>query len=360
MPAKFARALFLAVTIGVCALVLSHCSDDNPQGGVQPRIVGNTNLPAELLQIQLPEDCGPGVPAISALSGRLNNVDLNAVKIMMYTTSGLHYGAIRVFNNNGAFSMDLPCGRRVRLLLTKSDWTSVDTLNSGPPPLDDNILAAYWDIDRVLGTVNGVVVDAFNNAALEGVAVSWQVGGVTYHDTSVATGYFSGSTRLASGLYSFEFELAGYAGIAQEVTVPSVDDLRSGPDDYPGDIVHLQALTVALPPLTADLTGTVDVVDPTTTDTLPASGVPVLLIPEEGVLSNSYDTTTDGAGGYGFEEVPAAVTVTVSVPSFDLGGNTYGPADTSLSLWPGMTMLDFVMNSDGGAAFRVRLPEAAR
>jgi len=358
MSAKITRTLILAAA-GLCVLALS-CSDDNPQSSDQPRIVGDPAQPAQLLSVQLPEDCGDGLPFISSLSGKINNVDLNAVKIVMYSSAGAYYGTIRVFNNDGTFSMDLPCDRRVRLLLTLKDWTPTDVLDSGPPALDNTILAAYWDIDRVLGKVDGAVLDAYNNAALEGVAITWQDSGVTYYDTTGSGGYFSGAEGLSSGIHVFEFELAGYAGLITEITVPTIDDVRDGPNDYPGDVIDIQALDISLPPLSAELTGTVYAIDPGTTDTLPADDIQVVLTPSEGLQPASYDTTTNASGDYDFEEAPAAVTVTVSLPSFDRYGQSYGPVDTSLTLWPGMTYLDFILDSGGGAAIRIEQPETAR
>ncbi len=360
MIGQHTQRLLVGVVFSFSVLMFVACSDDNPQTSEGRHVVGDTSQLAQLLDVELPADCEADPNAISALTGRLNNVVVEDVQIVLYSTSGHYYGTLRVIGDDGSFSMDLPCGRRVRLLLTKSDWTSDDTLNSGPPALDDNILAAFWDIDRVVGTINGDVRDGFDNTWLEDVLVSWVIDGTAGSDTTDEYGYFHVPDRLLTGYYPFTYTKEGYAVISQEVYIPSFEELRGDLDIYPGDMSYIEALTVPLPPLTSSLEGAVRVIEPGTNDTVEVAEIIVDLHLNDEIVPDQLSDTTDAVGFYYFANVPVTDTLTVATRSFDHGLQTYEAADTVLYLMPGTTRVDFLFDASGGAVIRVETDELQR
>ncbi|MCK4371547.1 MAG: carboxypeptidase regulatory-like domain-containing protein [candidate division Zixibacteria bacterium] len=361
MIGQLAQRLLVGVIFSFSVLMFAACSDDdNPQISEGRHVVGDTSQAAQLLDIELPADCETDEYEISALSGKLNNVVVEDVKIVLYSTSGHYYGTLRVIDDDGRFSMDLPCGRRVRLLLAKSDWTSDDTLNNGPPALNDSILATYWDIDRIVGTINGSVVDGYNNSLLSDAVVTWVIDGTAGSDTTDANGYFLVPDRLLTGNYLLTYTKDGYAVISQNVYIPSFEEVRGDLDIYPGDMAYVEALTIPLPPLTSSLEGTVCVIEPGTNDTVEVAEVIVDLRLNDEIVPYFFSDTTDAVGLYGFADVPTTDTLTLATRSFDHGPQTYEAADTVLYLMPGTTRVDFLFDVSGGAVIRVETDELQR
>ncbi len=355
------QRLLVGVVFSFSVLMFVACSDDdNPQISEERHVVGDTSQPAQMLDIELPADCETDPNAISVLSGKLNNVVVEDVKIVLYSASGYYYGTLRVIDDDGQFSMDLPCERRCRLVLVRTTWTPADEYRTGPPDLDDDILAAFWDIDRVVGTISGVVRDGFDNTSLEDVLVTWVIDGAAGSDTTDANGYFNVPDRLLTGYYSFTYTKDGYAVISQEVYIPSFEELKGDQDIYPGDMVYMEALTILSPPLTSSLEGTVRVVEPGTNDTVEVAEVIIELHLSDEIVPDSLSDTTDDVGFYGFVSIPTADSLTLTTRSFVHGQQTYEAAGTVLYLMPGTTRVDFLFDASGGVAIRVETDELQR
>ncbi len=361
MIGQLTQRLLVGLVFSFSVLMFVACSDDdNPQISEERHVVGDTSQPAQMLDIELPADCETDEYEISALSGKLNNVVVEDVKIVLYSTSGHYYGTLRVIDDDGQFSMDLPCGRRCRLVLARTTWTPADEYRTGPPDLDDDILAAFWDIDRVVGTINGVVRDGFYNTSLEDVPVTWVIDGTAGSDTTDANGCFHVSDRLLTGYYLLTYTKDGYAVISQEVYIPSFEELKGDQDIYPGDMVHVKDLTIQLPPLTSSLEGTVRVVEPGTNDTVEVAQVIVDLLLNDEIVPDQLSGTTDAVGFYSFVDVPTTDTLTVATRSFDHGLQTYEAVDTVLYLMPGTTRVNFLFDASGGAVIHVETDELQR
>jgi hypothetical protein len=271
----------------------------------------------------------------------------------MYSTTGILYGNIRVFANDGSFSMELPCGRRVRLVLADSDWTPVDTYGGGPPDIVDSILAVFWDIDRVVGQISGVVEDAFDNSLVDGVVVSWSIGGTTGSDTTGVDGVFSVGSNVDPGTYSFLFTKTGYALMYQDAIIPSLEELLSENDSFPGDLPYIKNMAITMPPLSASLSGQIRLIDPIWADTVAAANIPVWVELNTFIMPNALADTTDANGLYRFDQVPAADTVSLVIHSFELSNYTYGPVDSTLELFPGSTVINALLVPGGGGSFRL-------
>ncbi|MDH3892794.1 MAG: Ig-like domain-containing protein [candidate division Zixibacteria bacterium] len=353
MKANSIKLILLTLLVTSCCLMLANCGDDKVQDSGGPRIVGNLSQAATMLDIVLPADCGNVSDADSPLTGRVNNVDLNAVKIVMYSTSGVFYGHIRVFADDGTFSFVLPCGRRVRLVLADSDWTPPDSLDDGPPDVANSVLATYWDIDRVAGGVSGLVRDAFDNSLVPGVEVSWVISGFAGSSITGANGFFVVGTVVPSGTHGFSFSKTDYAELVHDGVIPPLDDLVREGDSYPGDYPYVENLEVRLPPLSASLSGHVRLIDPVSTDTVAAANVEIQLLLSDRLVTNVMKDTTDANGLYSFEQVPAADTLSMVVPSFVLSAYTYGPVDSTLELFPGSTVIDALLSAGGGGSYRL-------
>ena len=360
MIGQLAQRLLVGVIFSLSVLMFVRCSDDNPQTSEGRHVVGDTSQPAQLLDIELPADCETDEYATSALSGKLNNVVVEDVKIVLYSASGYYYGTLRVIDDDGQFSMDLPCGRRCRVVLARTTWTPADESRTGPPDLDDDILATYWGIDRTIGTINGVVRDGFDNASLENVLVTWVIDGTAGSDATGLNGYFLVSDRLFTGYYMLTYTKDGYAVISQNAYVPSFEELRGDLDIYPGDMAYVEALTIPLPPLTSSLDGTVRVVEPGTNDTVEVAEVIVDLHLNDDIVPDQLSDTTDAVGFYSFTDVPTADTLTVATRLFVHGMQTYEAVDTVLYLMPGTTRVDFLFVASGGAVIRVDTDESQR
>ena len=360
MNAQLRNRISSLILIVLTAVVISGCSDDDTIQSSQPRIVGDPSQPATLYDVVQAEDCEDIPDSVSTLTGHLNNVDLNEVKVVMYSSAGSYYGTIRVFENDGSFSMELPCDRRVRLLLAKSDWTAVTSYSSGPPTASDTILAIFWDIERVVGSVTGDVSDARDKSYLDGVIVSWLVDGTTEKDTTNDVGFFSVESTLDPGTYTFTFSKTGYAVLTADGVIPSLEELRGDLDTYPGDILYPLNLKILLPPMTASLSGTVTRFDPISTDTVVADNVEVQLLLNDNITPNVLKDTTDANGQYSFDAVPAGDSLSLVIPSFVVSSFTYGPVDTTLTLYPGPTVIDALISaSGGGSSFRlISLPNS--
>lgn len=355
MKTRSIMQILLAMLIVSCCLILANCSDDKAQNSTGPRIVGDLNQSATLLEVVLPSECEDVAGSDSPLTGRVNNVDLNEVKVVMYSKIGILHGNIRVFADDGSFSMNLPCGRRIRLVLADSDWTPEDTLDAGPPPIENSILDTFWDIDRVVGSISGRTKDAFDNTMVSGVTVSWVIDGSSGSDATSADGFFSVGSTVLSGTYPFLFHKDDYAEITQSVVMPELDDLIGdiNPRPYPGDWVHPLNLDVTLAPLSASLSGHVRRIDPVSTETVPATNIEVQLLLNDNITNSVLKDTTDAEGLYSFEQVPAADTLSLVVPSFVLATYTYGSVDTTLELFPGVTVIDAILSATGGGSFRL-------
>lgn len=353
MKTRSIKQILLAVLIMSCCLILANCSDDKVQNSDGTRIVGDLSQDATLLEVVQPADCSDVPGPNSNLTGQLNNVDLNLVKVVMYSMSGVLYGNIRIFADDGSFSMELPCDRRVRLVLADSEWSPVDTYDEGPPDIVDSVLAVFWDIDRVVGGVSGLVRDAFDNSLVSGVAVSWVINGSTGYDTTGADGFFVVGTTVPSGAHEFLFRKAGYAELTQDGVIPPLDSLKGPNNPYPGDIAFVENLEIVLPPLTASLSGHIRLIDPVLTDTIAAANIEVQLLLNDNIISNVMKDTTDANGLYSFEQVPASDTLSMVVPSFVREAYTYGPVDSTLELFPGPTVIDALLSAGGGGSFRL-------
>lgn len=347
------KQILLVALVISCCLILAGCSDDKVQGSDGTRIVGDLSKPATLLEVVLPVDCNEPADSISTITGRLNNVDLNLVKVVMYSMSGVLYGNIRVFAADGSFSMALPCSRRVRLVLADAEWSPVDTYDAGPPDIENSILDVFWDIDRVVGGVSGLVRDAFDNSLVSGVAVSWVINGSTGHDTTGSDGFFVVGTTVPSGTHEFLFSKAGYAELTQDGVIPPLDSLKGPNNPYPGDIAFVENLEVGLPPLTASLSGHIRLIDADSGDTVAAASVEVQLLLNDNIISNVMKDTTDANGLYSFEQIPASDTLSLVVPSFVLAAYTYGPVDSTFELFPGATVIDALLTASGGGSYRL-------
>ncbi len=353
MYSRIINRTALVIMIMVSVIISLSCSEEKTVAGDPgPRIIGDLNQAAQLYDVVQPEDCVTNGGVVSALTGKLNNVDLNNVKIVMYTESGGYYGTIRVFADDGTFSMDLPCDRRVRLVLAEADWNHASSYSNGPPAVADPILGVFWGIDRVVGSINGLVRDAFDNSFVEGVAVSWSINGDSGQATTDADGYYAVGSIISSGSYDFVFKKTGYPDIKQAGVIPSLDSLK-GSNNYPGDIDYVESMEVYFPPLTSSLSGYVQYIDPGTLDTLPAQNVEVQLMLGERVIDNLMKDTTDVNGYYSFDPVPTSDSLTMTVPAFVLAANTYGPVDSTLVLLPGQTVINALLSSGGGGSYRL-------
>ena len=354
MNAYSIKLILSTILVVLTCAALIGCSDEATiQSSNQPRIVGDLSQSATLLEVVLPADCSDASGLNSPLTGQVNNVNLDEVKVVMYSLNGTQYGTIRVFENDGSFSMDLPCDRRVRLLLAKSDWTAVTLYSLGPPAVSDSILAVFWEIDRVIGGVSGLVREGFDNSLVQGVEVSWVINGSTGYDTTGADGFFVVGTTVPSGSHTFLFSKEGYAELTQDGVIPSLEDLVGDNNPYPGDVDHVINLEVRLPPLSAELSGQVRLIDPVSTDTVAAANVEVQLLLNDNIVSNIMKDTTDVDGFYRFENVPAADTLSLVVPSFVLSSYTYGPIDSTLELFPGSTVINAILSASGGGSYRL-------
>ena len=353
MKTLWFRSMLFVTLIISCCLALAGCGD-KIQNPPITRIVGDLNQSATLLEIVLPADCDDVAGANSSLNGRVNNVDLDQVKVVMYTSGGVHYGTLRIFADNGTFSMVLPCDRRVRLILAHYAWDPEGSLYpTGPPAVSDTILATFWDIDRVLGGISGLVRNAFDNSLVQDVEVSWVIDDSPDQDTTGIDGFFVVGSKIPSGTYEFLFSKAGFAQMTQSGVIPPLAEIQGPNNPYPGDITYVENLEIRMPPLTASLSGHIRLIDPVLTDTIAAANIEVQLLLNDNITSNVLKDTTDAEGFYSFEQVPAADILSLVVPSFVFEAYTYGPIDSTLELLPGSTVIDALLSAGGGGSYRL-------
>jgi hypothetical protein len=125
---------------------------------------------------------------------------------------------------------------------------NTDTLDENTDTLDDN----------VIGSVQGIVTDIYDNTALSGVVVSWTKNDHAYTATTNANGYYLIDDSLSSGYFNLTFTRTGYTIVEATIYIPTIEEIRGGTsDEAAGDEEYMETTDVALFPLTGTITGTI-------------------------------------------------------------------------------------------------------
>ncbi len=139
-------------------------------------------------------------------------------------------------------------------------------------------------VDRVVGSVHGVVTNSANNVPLEDVRVTWVSNGASHSVMTDADGYFVTDDVLGSGEYKITFTMSGHSTRWASATIPDIDSLRGEPGTpVSGDIPFSRELNMRLFPLNARLRGQVFTAQPApgkdALDPIAAGDPPPLLAP---------------------------------------------------------------------------------
>ncbi len=227
----------------------------------------------------------------------------------------------------------------VYMIGCEGDDTTINEPDPLPPP------------DRVVGSIHGVISNAFDNTPLQGVEATWVSSGDTHTVVSDAKGIYVTDDTLVSGEYVFWYSVSGYASSKTTVTIPDIEDLRGEPGTpISGDIPWSEESNVELLPISARVTGKVYTALPAPGKDLdapiiagdssdlvsPVSGVKVLLEYDWDIAPNRYVAFTDANGQYTFlpeADVPWADSgVMVRVLPFTSGDSSYSSVTRTVNM----------------------------
>jgi hypothetical protein len=205
----------------------------------------------------------------------------------------------------------------------------------------------YPNNGRVIGSVNGRVMDGLTGDLIQGAVVTYADEGGVHSTTTNALGYYS-INNLDTGEYVITFGAStGFATMSITVEIPSLEEI--GIVDIPtdADFHHSIARDVDLFPLTSALSGTVyEQIDDG--ELVPGQQVRVTADFSAYNLSPAlYVATTNSAGGFVFGNLPAAPAATIRINSFSDGDYTFGAYLGTVSLMPGGSVFvdDIVVNT---------------
>lgn len=186
---------------------------------------------------------------------------------------------------------------------------------------DDTTIIEPAEEDMVIGSIEGIVTDAFYNQPLPNVKVSWIKKDIRDSVTSDDKGYFLIDDELPSGNYNLTLEVSGYAQLKVLVHIPTFAELLTDIDETAhGPIEHRVTVPLALFPLNAGITGKVytalpslapgkDGETPIAADdssnlVSPVANVEVILEYGHDIAPNTYQTFTNQDGQYTFTNIP--------------------------------------------------------
>jgi len=201
------------------------------------------------------------------------------------------------------------------------------TVIEAPPVVTNDTTTVVEQVDRVLGSVQGVVHSAYDNSVVSGVTVKYVKNDDEFTTTTDADGYYLFDDSLSSGWYRLTFSMTGYATRVYTAYIPTISEIKADLDNNNpvGDYEFMDTEDAWLFPTSVEgapvtVTGVVytalpapgkDQVDPMSLDdpdlVSRAAGVTVLLQYDVGgdqISPNTYTAETDGSGIYTFSGVP--------------------------------------------------------
>jgi len=216
----------------------------------------------------------------------------------------------------------------VALLITGCDVEQ----NLGGDESDD-----YTD-GRVIGTIHGVVKDAYTNARLKDIVVTTTVKGEIHWVFTNDVGHYA-ITNLSPGEYELTFSGSdGYAIMSTQETIPTLSQIGVTDMATNADFHYTETTNMVLFPLSAGLTGTVYTEQDDENTTLAGAGVTVIANFESALSPSWYSAVTDSNSVYSFSNLPAAETDIITLPFSD-GTYDYDIAFSEVEeLLPGLTV----------------------
>lgn len=213
---------------------------------------------------------------------------------------------------------------------------------------EDNVYTPDFNTDgRVIGSVNGVVLDGASHDALAGVQVNTAIRGQHVSTVSDAAGHYA-FTNMDPGTYVLTFIFpvtegkdvkSAYTSVKGEVQIPTLDDLYAIDPDLPHDQdFHYEAEgDVEMFPLDGSAEGYVYVKTDMQT-TVAAEGVNVVAdflypttntndLSELEIMDEEWFTTTDEDGHYMFTGLPTGTEGEVRTQHYLYGDMPFDPID---------------------------------
>jgi hypothetical protein len=106
---------------------------------------------------------------------------------------------------------------------------------------DDTTIIESPEVDKVVGSIEGIISDAFDNQPLPNVRVFWINGDVRDSVITDDKGYFLIDDKLASGDYKLTVEVSGYATTRVMVHIPTFDEILSDIDETAHGTIEYRA-----------------------------------------------------------------------------------------------------------------------
>jgi len=175
--------------------------------------------------------------------------------------------------------------------------------------------------DEVVGSVQGIVTDGYDNRPLAGVTVTMTKNDQVWTRTTDALGYYLFDDSLSTGYYELTFAISSHTVRHSSVWIPTIEDLR-GDDtqgENAGDEEYMATENAMLYELIGTVTGVVYTALPNPVD---KEGMPILAADDPSLVSRAagvtvvldfehYDfqndkfvATTNDQGVYTFPNVP--------------------------------------------------------
>ncbi|MDH3890879.1 MAG: carboxypeptidase-like regulatory domain-containing protein [candidate division Zixibacteria bacterium] len=229
-----------------------------------------------------------------------------------------------------------------------------------PDPVTNDTTVIVEEEDRVLGSIQGVVANAYNNALLVGVEVTWTKNDADFSYTTNADGYYLIDDSLSSGYYVLTFSMNGYAQFTATVYIPTIAEIKEDiDDDAVGWTEYMATANIWMLPMTATVTGKVYTALPAP----PAKdGEPVLALDDPNLVSvaagvevildygfdihpDKYNATTDAFGTYTFVDVP--LVFNTDEPWWEDAPKDGGPNKALADAWEvDLVILPFTVGSE--------------
>lgn len=222
---------------------------------------------------------------------------------------------------------------------------------------NDEITNNYNNTDgRVIGSIHGVVTDAYSNARVSGVEVTTVVNGKMLTTLTDSLGYYS-ITNLTTGNYEISYSgKSSYATGRATVSIPDLQEIGITEVPTTEDFLFSEKMDIDLYMLSAGVTGKVWTKFDAENTNLASGVVVVADFSNYDISPDKYTTTTNSDGSFTFENLPATGNVNLITMPFNNGISNYSVNSISAILIPNVITIanNIILSIDQSTPFIVQ------
>jgi len=180
---------------------------------------------------------------------------------------------------------------------------------------------------RVVGFINGVVKDAYNNKAMDSIIVTWQVRGEKREMMTDSLGYYR-ITDLPSGNYVITYynakKNAKYAVSRGLAYIKTLEEMTEDDLYHTVNFDYEVNVDMKLYALNAGLSGRVYAQKENNEVVIAANATVIADFSASDIVNDKITTTTDADGKYSFTNLPATANVSITTLPITIGGILFG------------------------------------